>query len=437
MTTALRRNVGRVAGLCAVFVLTAAALTSCATAAREASTTAPQANPTTVTPGPIPAEDLRQAILSAIDSLGPARVYTEISSDFPARMHPESTEGGGFDPGHASVDLLVDRTQHLAFETRRMGRGDTLIQSSVVGRTVRMMRTEGSESEGRSFAYASETVLRDPASGLIFPDQLFFAASPRTLDVSAAVSATRLSDGTAELVLRVPRDPIHNAMIGMFTLLEGVDATLTVGPDNLPRELVVTTDWVDSGGEADQITQRATYRVEPVEAVRDVDVRLDIPAGTDVERMVELPLDIPKPDFPWPAYWLGEQFGGSNLIDANQQTGGSEGPNPIDQQVKLVYGPPGSSWHGDAIGPAAVTVREVPLRPSVSFHWGDSIEDEPPQRRTVAGRMATVKMVDATTSPPYEGGVDVLVEFPDMGVLVSSGRSDVSAEQILAALRPL
>ncbi|MHB8868185.1 MAG: hypothetical protein ACYC6T_11660 [Thermoleophilia bacterium] len=443
---------GRILGLGCTIAL-AALLTGCATPALDASTTAGEQAPldTTTAPGPVPAEDLRRAVLSAIDALGPARVHIEIVSEFPPELLPESSEEGestgatGFGadgPWSVDVDLLVDRRRHLALETRRLL--GTTFRTGVVGRTVRTVTTMAAEEGQPPWIAVNETILREPAQGIDWPDQLLFSASPRTLEISKPVSAARRADGSAELVLRVPQDPFRDGMIGMFTLWAGGEARLTVGPDNLPRELVMTTR---TGGDApsgpsssseapgadDSITQRATYRIEPVSAVTEADVRVDVPADAEIYRMVELSLEHPRPDFPWPAYWLGPSFGGQDLIDAIQQTDGFEGPESVGEEVVLVYGPAGSSWYGNTTGENSVSVRQVRRDAAAAFAW--SFEGQPSQERVVAGRMATVRVGDASSEgSPWVG---VLVEFPDVAVVVDTYGAGVTAEEILAALQAL
>lgn len=468
MNTTLGRFLGRAVHFACVLGMTLV-VSGCATPPLVSSTTTVPGEGSSVTglsPGPVDPEETRQAVLAAIDALGPVRVHIEVTSEFPPEVLPDPAEDEAppedvpfelADMYAVSVDLLVDRSRHLALESRRFGAGPFVFrfETSVIGRSVWVVQTVSAgevEGEGQGEppeTFVHETVLRDPSQGVDWPDQLFFSAPPRTLEIATPLSATRRADGSIELVLRVPQDPVRNGMMGMFTLFAGGEARLTVGADYLPRELVAATD-VSGGSSADPddqggspevidpdgaIIQRAVYTIEPVASVSESDVRLLLPAGVRSDRLVELPLDHPKPDLDWPAYWLGPAFSGRGLIDANQQTGALVGCETVPQAVKLVYGESGDSWYGEPVGEGTVSLIQVPRDSDAAFNWGvASVEEMPPDQRVVAGRVATVRVSDA--EDPYSGA-HVVVDFPDVSLMVSTFRPDVTAEEILAALREL
>ena len=439
-----------------------AVVTSCGTAGNGTTVTAPattQGAP--LTAEVVAAEELRKAVLDALENLGPARVHMEVSTENPPSAATEETPDTMPDgsiipnsfiapttgPEHETVDLVLDLENHRALETRALDSGQVLTRTSLIGNRVTSVLDAGSTN-----ASVSESVLREPATSLPLDDSLF-GQGRVMLEQAEAVGAETRADGSAELACRlIPAEGDPAAYGGVWV---GGDVHLVVGPDHLPRELVIVAQIPASAiagstlesipaptGATEVFTQRTTYRIESVAAVTEQDVRIDMPAGaTVVDRTTELPLDHPNSALDWSGYWLGPAFAGLGLVVANQQLSGLDGPQP-GEMIDLIYGAEASPFALAFLGSGKgiVVLSEGPRDAGGSNDLRNSMEGDASVRveqRTVAGRTATVR---SRTGEGLEGGplgVEVQVDFSDVSLDIMAGVEGMAVDAVLAALRPM
>lgn len=411
-------------------------LSACGTANQSAATT----EGTTPSPGPgtlaadASPEEVRQAILAALESLGPVRVEATVTADMGELTNERHAE------------QLLDPVRGLARETISSSRGGPE-QASVIGNeSVRVM------GEGANAQVIRSVQLRPP-TGLPLP---LYELPPLVLEDSKAISASRQDDGSWELVLR-PQITAREAQMMAGDLGE---LLIVVGPDLLPRRIERTIHYSVGGGTPPndgkihstvggettapdgsglwqrEVTtvERVEYRIEPIDGLEEQDVRLTIPPDYRlVQLSTELALDRPRADVTWPQYWLGPQFLDLKLYSAafivtnpdeaarSEQTMslyGSSGHPPWEQSIQLFTH---ARRSGEPDGWEQVTEPPLPK---------DTTEE-----MTVAGRTATVHT--RVVSTPVAAFV-VQIVFPDVTVQIQAfGLPSGAIKAVLEELREM
>ncbi|MHB0979947.1 MAG: hypothetical protein ACYC5Q_07760 [Thermoleophilia bacterium] len=392
-------------------------------------TSEPPAAPTatsapTLTDDPSP-EEVRQAVLSALATMGPVRVHAEVTSDDP------------FSPGTITGEQLIDREHHLARETRSAD-GRVYQRISIVGERV---LTFTDDDEERSLAEATVDRTQEPWE---FPLYDFYP-----LEYTGALSVTRVADGGWELVVRspflnqtIPADPAG-----------GGEIRIEVGPDFLPRKMTIVVEIGFAGDETatdpaapgfpERVTTETVYRIEHIAPLTESDVALSLPPGIEVtQRSVDLPLDHPRADISWPHYWLGREFQGVPVSGALFAVSNLDAAQPTEF-ISLSYG----DWDAppDEAGlPTAglIDVQQGPHRAGEPDPFGDLLGMAGPfetQQRVVAGREATVLSRVTEAPSPIDGpsAFEVLVQFPDVTVYLQGGVDGGTVDALLAALQQL
>jgi len=405
-----------------LLLLVALGSSACGTADRSASTT----EGTTPSPGPVTLaadaspDDVRRAILAALESLGPVRVEATVTADMGARTNER----------HA-VQLL-DPAHGLARETITRSRGGPE-QASVIGNESVRLKGDGENAQ------VIRSVQLHPPTGLPLP---LYELSPLSLEDAQAISASRQDDGSWKLVLR-PRITAREAQMMAGDL---GNLLIVVGPDLLPLRTERTIHYSTGGGtaEPDGTTstwqseqtsiERIEYRIEPIDGLEEQDVRLTLPEHYRlVQVYTELPLDRPLADVAWPQYWLGPQFLSLKLQSAafvvsdpdeatrSEQTMyayGSSGQPPWEQSIQLVTH---ARRAGEPDDWAQMTEPRLP---------GDTTEDT-----TVAGRVATVHT--RVVSTPVAAFV-VQIVFPDVTVQITAvGLPPEAAKTVIEEMREM
>ena len=323
-----------------LLLIVALGSSACGTADRSASTTegaTPSPGPVTLAADASP-EEVRQAVLAALENIGPVRVEATVTAD----------TGDLTNERHA-VQLL-DPVSGLARETITSSRGGPEEASVIGNESVRVM------GEGANVQVIRSVQLRPP-TGLPLP---LYELSPLFLEDAQAISASLKDDGSWELVLR-PQITAREAQMMAGDL---GDLLIVVGPDLLPRRTERTIHYSTGGGtaEPDGTTstwqseqtsiERVEYRIEPIDGLEEQDVRLTLPQDYRVVQLsTELALDPPRADVAWPQYWLGPQFLDLKLNNAAIVVGdpdettrsehtmsvyGSSGQPPWEQSIQLI-----------------------------------------------------------------------------------------------------
>ncbi len=397
-------------------------LSACGTAKQSAST----AEGTTPSPGPVTLaedaspEEVRQAILAALESLGPVRVEATVTADLGKLTNERHAE------------QLLDPVRGLARETISRQRGSAQ-QTSVIGNeTVRVMGE-------RAGAQVIRSVRLRPPTGLPLP---LYELPPMFLEDAQAISASRKGDGSWELVLR-PRATAREAQL----MAGGPEELLiVVGPDLLPRRTERTVQYTTGGGTAapdgtastwqreQTSVQRVEYRIEPIDGLDEQDVRLALPEHYRlVELHTELAPDRPRAEVAWPQYWLGPQFLDLKLESASFTIWNPDEANRSERATS-VYG-----ISGQPPSERSIQLSTHPRRPGEPDGWRQTAEPPLPkdttEEMTVAGRTATVHT--RVVSTPVAAFV-VWIIFPDVSVQISAyGLPPEAAKTVLEELREM
>lgn len=405
-----------------LIVMFGLSVSACGTASRSVST----AQGTTSTTDAVSlAEDaspeqVRLAVAAALESLGPIRVEANVTADM-AELANE---------GH--VEQLLDPVRHLAKETVSRSQGSTQ-RTSVIGReTVRIMG-EGAEAQ------VVRSVRLQLPTGLPLP---LYGLSPKFPEDMEAVSASRQTDGSWELVLRPPLGA-GQAPQGS----EDVDELLLiVGPDLLPRRTERAIHYTTGGGTAgpegptstwqkeETSVERVEYLIQPIAALSEDDVHLSLPENYRlVETYEELPPDRPRAGVNWSQYWLGPQF-----LDLKLQSATLIVSNPDEAErseaTTSVYGSSGQPpWD------RSIQLFTHARKPGEPDDWEQMTEPPLPndttEKMTVAGRTATVHT--RIVSAPVEAFA-IWVVFPDVSVQIQAfGLPPEAAKNALEELREM
>ena len=405
-----------------LIVMLGLSVSACGTAGRSVPTaqgTTPTTDPVALAEDASP-EEVRQAILAALRSLGPVRVEATVTADM------------GDLTNERRAEQLLDPVRHLARETVSRSRGSAEQVSVIGNETIHVM------GEGEN-AQVIRSVQLQPPTGLPLP---LYALPPRLLEDAQAVSASRQADGSWELVLQ-PQDTTREAQL----MAGGPEELLiVVGPDLLPRHTERAIHYTTGGGTAgpDGTTsswqseqtsvERVEYLIEPIDGLDEQDVRLTLPEHYRlVQLSTELSPDRPRADVSWSQYWLGPQF-----LDLKLQSAAFIVTNPDEAErseaTTSVYGSSGQPpW-----------VHSIQLftharRPGEPDDWEQITEPPLPndttEEMTVAGRTATVHT--RTVSTPVAAFVMWIV-FPDVSVQIQAfGLPPEAAKTVVEELREM
>jgi len=397
-------------------------VSACGTASRSVSTaqgTTPTTDPVALTEDASP-EEVRQAILGALESLGPVRVEATVTADM------------GDLTDERRAEQLLDPVRHLARETVFRSRGSAE-QVSVIGNETIPVMGEGETAQ------VIRSVRLQPATGLPLP---LYALPPMLLEDTRAVSASRQVDGSWELVLQ-PQITAREAQL----MARGPEELLiVVGPDLLPRRTERAIQYTAGGGTAgpDGTTsswqseqtsvEKVEYFIEPIDGLDEQDVRLTLPEHYRlVQLSTELPPDRPRADVGWSQYWLGPQF-----LDLKLQSAAFIVTNPDEAErseaTTSVYGSSGQPPWVQSI--QLFTHARKPEEPD---DWEQMTEPPLPndttEEMTVAGRTATVHT--RIVSAPVEAFA-IWVVFPDVSVQIQAfGLPPEAAKTVVEELREM
>ncbi|MCJ7796659.1 MAG: hypothetical protein MUQ56_07830 [Thermoleophilia bacterium] len=404
------------------FLIATLGLSACGTAERSASTTegtTPSPGPETLAADASP-EDVRQAILAALENIGPVRVEATVTADMGELTNERHAE------------QLLDPVHGLARETISSSRGGPE-QASVIGNESVRVMGEGANVQ------VIRSVQLGPPKGLPLP---LYELPPLFLEDAQAISASLKDDGSWELVLR-PQITAREAQMMAGDL---GDLLIVVGPDLLPRRTERTIHYSTAGGTAgpDGTTstwqseqtspQRVEYRIEPIDGLEEQDVRLALPPDYRVVQLsTELALDRPRADVTWPQYWLGPQFLDLKLYSAAFVVGDPD-ETTRSEQTMSVYGSSGQPPWEQSI--QLITHKRQPGEPD---DWRQMTEPPLPgdttEEMTVAGRTATVHT--RVVSTPVAAFV-VQIVFPDVTVQITAvGLPPEAAKTVTEELREM
>jgi hypothetical protein len=397
-------------------------LSACGTASRSTATTegtTPSSGPVTLAADASP-EEVRQAILAALESLGPVRVEATVTADMGELTNERHAE------------QLLDPVRHLARETISRRRGSAE-QVSVIGNETVHVMGEGADAQ------VIRSIHLQPPTGLPRP---LYELPPMFLEDAQAISASRQADGSWELVLR-PQITAREAQMMAGDLGE---LLIVVGPDLLPRRTERTLHYTVGGGTAatdgtastwqneQTSVERVEYHIEPIDGLDEQDVRLALPEHYRLAQLyTELAPDRPRADVTWPQYWLGPQF-----LDLKLQSAAFVVTNPGEAErsevTTSIYGSSGQPpWEH------SIQLFTHARRPGEPDDWEQMTEPTLPgdatEEMTVAGRTATVHT--RVVSTPVAAFV-VQIVFPDVSVQIQAfGLPPEAAKTVLEELREM
>lgn len=405
-----------------LLVVLGLSVSACGSASRSVST----AQKTTPTTDAVPLaenaspEEVRQAILGVLESLGPIRVEAIVTADL------------GDLTNERRAEQLLDPVRHLARETVSRDRGSVERVSVIGNETVHVMG-EGVDAQ------VVRSVRLQPPTGLPLP---LYALPPMLLEDAQAISASRHGDGSWELVLQ-SRDTSRETEL---VAGDPEQLLIAVGADLLPRRTERAIHYTTGGGTAgpDGTTnswqsehtsvEKVDYLIEPIDGLEEQDVRLALPEHYRlVQLSTELSPDRPRADVSWSQYWLGPRF-----LDLKLQSATLIVTNPDEAErseaATSVYGSSGQPpW-----------VRSIQLftharRPGEPDDWEQVTEPPLPndttEEMTVAGRTATVHT--RIVSTPVEAFVIGIV-FPDVSVQIQAfGLPPEAAKTVVEELREM